>query len=84
MVVAPFHLNKTILIISYTHRNVKVFTATVKIKVRLFEDSAAEIFVQQNVHNTTTKIMKTLFFKEFYFQHVLILIVNSLCLTKKV
>ncbi len=22
-------------------------------------DSAAEIFVQQNVHNTTTKIMKT-------------------------
>ncbi len=32
----------------------------VKIKVSFFEDSVAEIFVQQNVH--TTKIMKTLFF----------------------
>ncbi len=29
-----------------------------------FEDIVAEIFVQQNVHTTTTKIMKTLFFKE--------------------
>ncbi len=33
----------------------------VKIKVSFFEDSAAEIFFQQNVHNTTTKIMKTIF-----------------------
>ncbi len=31
-------------------------------KGRFFEDSAAEIFVQQYVHNTTTNIMKTLFF----------------------
>ncbi len=30
-----------------------------------FEDSAAEIFVQHNVHNTTTKIMKTSLFKEW-------------------
>ncbi len=39
----------------------------VKIQVRFFEDRAAEIFVQQNVHNittTTTTVMKTLFFKE--------------------
>ncbi len=59
---------------SYTHRNVKVFTftkvftkvltATRQNKSRIFEDIAAEIFVQQNVNNTTTKIMKTCFFKE--------------------
>ncbi len=28
-------------------------------------DIAAEIFVQQNVHTTTTNIMKTVFFKEW-------------------
>ncbi len=51
MSVSPFHLCKTILI-SYTHRNVKVFTATRQNKsLDFFEDSAAEIFVQQNVHN---------------------------------
>ncbi len=48
----------------YIHRNVNIFTAIHQIKVYLFfEDSAAEIFVQQNVHNTTTKIMKTLFLR---------------------
>ncbi len=51
--VSPFHLRKTILI-SYTHRNAKVFTAT-----RQNEEIAAEIFVQQNVHSTTYKITKT-------------------------
>ncbi len=61
MSVSPFHLSKTILI-SYTHRNVKVFTATRQNKS--FEDSAAEIFVQQNVHKTTTKII-IYFFKEW-------------------
>ncbi len=66
MSVSPFHLSKTILIISYTHRNVKAFTATRQNKSQFFEDSAAEIFVKQNIHTTTTttKIMKTLFFKE--------------------
>ncbi len=59
MSVLPFNLSKTILI-SYTHRNVKVFTATRQNKSQFFEDIVAEIFVQQNVH-TTTKIMKTLF-----------------------
>ncbi len=63
MNVSPFHLSKTILI-SYTHRNIKVFTATRQNKSVFFEDIAAEIFVQQNVHTTTPKIMKTLFFKE--------------------
>ncbi len=38
-----FHL------ISYTHRNVKVFTATRQNKSQFFEDIEAEIFVQQNV-----------------------------------
>ncbi len=46
---------------TYTDRNVKLFTAT----RQHFEDSAAEIFVQQNVHTTTTKMMKTYFFKEW-------------------
>ncbi len=50
---------------SYTHRNVKVFTATRQNKSWIFEDIAAEIFVQQNVNNTTTKIKKTYFFKEW-------------------
>ncbi len=67
MSVSPFHLNTTILI-SYIHRNVKV-RQPVKIKVLFFEDSAAEIFVQKNVHTTTTttttKIMKSYFFKEW-------------------
>ncbi len=37
----------------------------VKIKVRFFfEDNVAEIFVQPNVNNTATKIMKTDLFKE--------------------
>ncbi len=50
----------------YIHRNVNIFTAIHQNKSLFvfFEDSVAEIFVQQNVHNTTTKIMKTLFFKE--------------------
>ncbi len=59
MSASPLHLSKTILI-SYTHTNVKVFTATRQNKSLFFEDSAAEIFVQQNVHTTT--IMKTNFF----------------------
>ncbi len=63
MNVLPFHLSKTFLI-SYTHRNVKVFTEIRQNKSQFFADSAAEIFVQQNVHNTSTKIMKTYFFKE--------------------
>ncbi len=94
MSVSPFHWSKTILI-SYTHRNVKVFTTTHQNKIRFLKsnqitftvtspqhmclgewswlwsglwnpapDIAAEIFVQQNIH-TTTKIMKTLFFKEW-------------------
>ncbi len=46
---------------TYTDRNVKLFTAT----RQHFEDSAAEIFVQQNVLTTTTKIIKTSFFKEW-------------------
>ncbi len=37
--------------------------------VFFFEDSVAEIFVQQNVNNTATKIMKTVFFKEMITQH---------------
>ncbi len=61
--VSPFNLSKTILV-SYTHRNVKVFTATHQNKSFLLRPSA-EIFVQQNVHTTTTttKIMKTLFLR---------------------
>ncbi len=36
----------------------QVFTATHQNKSPgIFEDSAAEIFVQQNVHDTATKIM---------------------------
>ncbi len=54
----PFHLSKTILI-SYTHRNLQVFTATRQNKSPGFLKTVAEIFVMQNVHNTTTKIMKT-------------------------
>ncbi len=40
--------------------------ATRQNKSQFFEDIVAEIFVQQNVHTTTTtKIMKTYFFKEW-------------------
>ncbi len=43
----------------------RLYIYTQKCKGRFFEDSAAEIFVQQYVNNTTTKIMNTLFFKEW-------------------
>ncbi len=39
----------------------KVFTSSRQNNSRFLENSAAEISIQHNVHNTTTKIMKTIF-----------------------
>ncbi len=67
MSVLTFNLSKTS-VISYTHRNLKVFMATRQNKSRFNLKTLQQKYitiVQQNVHNTTTKIMKTLFFKEW-------------------
>ncbi len=47
------------------------------IKAGFFEDIAAEIFVQQNVRTTTTKIMKTLFLRNDHTQFLTCFNFNS-------